>query len=485
MMKEHNKRFRINMIQIFITALMLISCCMFMPIDLLAKIRLPAIFGDNMVLQQQSNVAIWGTSNSNSAVVVTTSWNDRTYSVRSSDKGNWKIKVATPQAGGPFEINISDGGTFKLSNILIGEVWVCSGQSNMGMPMKGKRNQPVLGSQDAIAFSSNTNIRLFSVKMAISIKPLDDFDGKWEMCEPNNVAEFSATAYYFGRMLNKVLNVPIGLINASWGGTRIEPWMGENGFKNFDWISIPKVIPDDTFPQSPTIIYNAMIKPMVGYGIKGAIWYQGEANRNEPQQYQKLMVSLIENWRSEWGIGEFPFYFVQIAPFDYGSSGVNSAYLREAQLKASTAIPNIGMACIMDIGEKNCIHPSNKEVGSKRLGFLALAQTYGIKGIACQSPVLKNVEIIDETVKLTFDYAPNGLTSFGKELLCFESAGANRRFYPASAFITQVGVTVISPFVPKPVAVRYAFKNFIVGDLFNTEGFPVSSFRTDPWNLEE
>ncbi len=454
--------------------------------QLFAEVKLPSVFCDNMVMQQQTEAAIWGKANKNSTVSVTTSWNGKSYSTKASSDGSWKLKVATPKAGGPYEISISDGKSLKLRNVLIGEVWVCSGQSNMEMPVKGYKNQPVLGSSDAIALSANPNIRLFTVKKTTSLEPLDDFTGDWKTCVPENVYEFSATAYFFGLMLNKALNVPVGLINTSWGGTRIEPWISEMGCKNFDWVKLPEKKPvENLSPQTPTVLFNAMINPIVGYGIRGAIWYQGESNRNEPKEYQKLMPGLIENWRSVWGIGEFPFYFVQIAPFDYGSSGLNSAYLREAQLKASTAIPHIGMACIMDLGEKDCIHPAAKETGSKRLALLALSQTYGIKGITCQSPVLKEMKITESIVKLTFDNAPTGLTSYGKELACFEVAGANKRFYPAKAFITGTGITLISPSVPEPVAVRYAFKDFIVGDLFSTEGLPVSSFRTDDWDPEK
>ena len=451
-----------------------------------AEIRLPSIFCDNMVMQQQTEAAIWGKASKNATVKVSTSWNNKSYSTQASADGNWKLKVATPKAGGPYEISVSDGKALKLKNVLIGEVWVCSGQSNMEMPMKGFRNQPILGSSNAVALSSNTNIRLFTVKKATSLEPLDNFTGDWKLCEPENVYEFSATAYYFGLALNKALNVPIGLINTSWGGTRIEPWISEMGCKNFDWVKLPEKKPvENLSQQTPTVLFNAMINPIVGYGMRGAIWYQGESNRNEPQNYAKLMPGLIENWRSVWGIGEFPFYFVQIAPFDYGPSGLNSAYLREAQLKASTAIKNIGMASTMDTGEKDCIHPANKEASSKRLALLALAQTYGIKGIASQSPVLKEMKVAEGVVRLTFDNAPNGLTSWGKELSCFEVAGANKRFFPAKAFITGTGITVFSPSVAEPVAVRYAFKDFIIGDLFSTDGLPVSSFRTDEWEPEK
>ena len=451
-----------------------------------AEVKLPSIFCDNMVMQQQTQAAIWGKASKNATVSVSTSWNGKSYSAKASADGSWKVKVATPKAGGPYEITISDGKSLKLKNVLIGEVWVCSGQSNMEMPMKGYKNQPIMGGLDAIMLSSNPNIRLFSVKKATSVEPLDDFAGEWKLCEPENVAEFSATAYYFGLMLNKVLKVPVGLINTSWGGTRIEPWISEMGCKNFDWVKLPEKKPvENLSQQTPTVLFNAMINPIVGYGMRGAIWYQGESNRNEPKEYQKLMPGLIENWRSLWGIGEFPFYFVQIAPFDYGPTGLSSAYLREAQLKASTAIKNIGMACIMDIAEKDCIHPAAKETGSKRLASLALAQTYGIKGIACLSPVLKEMKADAGVVKLTFDNAPNGLTSYGKELSCFEVAGTNKRFFPAKAFITGIGITLISPSVAEPVAVRYAFKDFVVGDLFSTEGLPVSSFRTDEWEPEK
>jgi len=451
---------------------------------LYGEVKLPAIFGDNMVLQQQTQVAIWGTATKNATVKVITSWNKKTYSTKVAGDGKWKLKVATPSAGGPFNVTISDGKSLKLNNVMIGEVWVCSGQSNMEMPMKGYRNQPVTGSNEAIATSSNPSIRLFTVTKAKSLEALDDFTGAWKDCEPENVGEFSATAYYFGLMLNKALDVPIGLINSSWGGTRIEPWMSESGFKTFEFVTLPdKNQQGDLSPQTPTVLFNAMINPMVGYGIRGAIWYQGESNRNEADKYVKLMPGLVENWRSVWGVGEFPFYYVQIAPFDYGNTGLNSAFLREAELKASTAIPNIGMASIMDIGEKTCIHPADKATGGYRMAYLALAKTYGKSGFAYSGPILKDMIVEGSLVKLTFDHAVNGLTSYGKELSCFEVAGANQRFYPAKAIITGDGITLMSP-VDEPVAVRYAFKDFVVGDLFNIEGLPASSFRTDDWEMK-
>jgi sialate O-acetylesterase len=452
---------------------------------LFGEVKLPAIFGDNMVLQQKTDAALWGTAVNNGTVKVITSWNNKLYTVRSGSDGNWKVKVATPSAGGPYEISISDGKTLKLKNVLIGEVWVCSGQSNMEMPVKGYYNQPITGSNESIALSSNPGIRMFKVEKATSLQPVYDFTGGWQVCDPENVRQFSATAYYFGLFLNRALNVPVGLINSSWGGTRIEPWMSEAGIRNFDFISLPDKNQQGTLsPQTPTVLFNAMINPMVGYGIRGAIWYQGESNRNDADKYVKLLPGLVENWRSVWGVGDFSFYYIQIAPFDYGKNGLSSAYLREAQLKASTAIPNIGMACIMDLGEKDNIHPAAKRTGSERLALLSLTNTYGKSGFASSGPVLKDMTIEGAVVKLTFNNAENGLTSFGKELSCFEVAGANKRFFPANAIITDKGITMVCPYVTEPVAVRYAFKDFIVGDLFNIEGLPASSFRTDDWAAE-
>jgi sialate O-acetylesterase len=450
---------------------------------LYSGIKLPSIFGDNMVLQQQSDVAVWGKAAPGASVTVKTSWNGKSWSARADNNGYWKLKVSTPSAGGPYTVTISDGKPVTLKNVMIGEVWICSGQSNMEMPMKGYRNQPITGSNECVATCSNDQIRLITVPRVTSLIPLDDFTGSWKLCEPENVIDFSATAYFFGLMLNKTLKVPVGLICTAWGGTRIEPWISEAGIKNFDWVKLPDKSQDPkTYnQQTPTVLFNAMINPLAGYGIRGAIWYQGESNRNEPKQYQKLLPGLADNWRSVWGIGEFPFYYVQIAPFEYGPTGINSAFLREAQLKAVSEGKNMGMACIMDTGEIDNIHPANKKAAGDRLAYQALVKTYGKKGIACDGPVLKEMKIEGSLIKLTFDNAPNGIMSIGKELHCFEVAGANKRFYPAKAFVTNEGITLFCPPVAAPVAVRYAFRDFIVGDLFNIEGIPTSSFRTDDW----
>jgi sialate O-acetylesterase len=466
-------------------SLLSILVLFFLSIEVHAEIKLPAIFGDNMVLQQQTDAAIWGNATANKTVKVNTSWNKKSYSAKADSEGKWKLKVKTPSAGGPFSITISDGKTLKLNNVLIGEVWVCSGQSNMQMTMNGYHNQPILGSNEAIATSANNSIRLITIERDKNLEAQEDFSGSWLECTPENVGDFSATAYFFGRMIQKALGVPVGLITSSWGGTRIEPWMSESGIKNFDWVNLPdKNMEDDFSQQTPTVLFNAMISPMVGFAIKGGLWYQGESNRNEPSEYEKLMPGLIENWRAEWGIGDFSFYYCQIAPYDYGTNGLNSAFLREAQFKASTAIPNIGMASLMDAGEAHNIHPADKEAAGKRLAYLALAKTYNQKGFEYSGPVLKEMTVEGSVAKLTFDHAKYGLTTFGEELVNFKIAGKNKRFVPAKAFITREGISVVSPLVAKPVAVRYAFDDWVVGELFNNEGLPASSFRTDDWEIK-
>ena len=446
-----------------------------------AKIKLPSIFGDHMVLQQQTQAKLWGWAMPDTQVEVTTSWDKASYSVRSDKSGNWTIKLPTPIAGGPYNISITDGVKLMLKDVLIGEVWLCSGQSNMAMTMSGRHNQPVKGANKMIALSSNEKIRLFTVGQNTSHTPLDNLKGTWLKCKPENVVSFSATAYFFGKMLEEALNVPVGLICSSVGGSKIEPWIGQSGLTGFSWIDLSKEPKTSNVKHVPTLLYNAMINPIVGYRMRGVVWYQGEANRKEAKNYGKLLVGLVRNWREQWAIGDFAFYYCQIAPYDFLETNTNSAFLREAQLDAQDNISNSGMASLLDIGEKDCIHPANKEITGERLAYWALAKTYRIKGIGYSGPVLKKMNVEGRMVNLSFDNAENGLTSYGKELKNFRIAGEDRRFHPAKATITTDGISLYSSGVDKPVAVRYAFDDFVVGELFNIEGLPASSFRTDAW----
>ncbi|MBD1424168.1 sialate O-acetylesterase [Sphingobacterium arenae] len=447
-----------------------------------AKISLPSIFSDNMVLQQNSNVSIWGKAKAHVNVIVHTSWNNQKYTTRSDANGSWKLSVVSIKAGGPYQIKISDGEEMILDNVLLGEVWLCSGQSNMEMPVKGFRNQPTLHSADILLDADNPQIRLIRYDKTLSRTP--QYDAKstsWQISDAQSAKEFSAVGYQFAQELQRKLNVPIGMIMSTWGGTKIEAWMPEKALKSFPDIKIPDIADTAKITKNdPSVLYNAMVNPFLGYGIKGVLWYQGEANRSNYKQYDELMETMVKSWRKAWDIGEWPFYYVQIAPFKYDSTD-ESAFLREAQWKASTQIPNAGMVVSIDVGAENFIHPPDKTTISKRLVYWAMGNTYGMKGLAFATPVYKSHKINKDAVTISFSHAENGLTSFGKNLSAFEIAGEDKVFHPAKAKITGAGVVVQSENVKMPVAVRYAFKDWVVGDLFNNEGLPVSSFRTDNW----
>ncbi|MEO5683091.1 MAG: sialate O-acetylesterase [Chitinophagaceae bacterium] len=463
---------------------------LFSPFLVNAAIILPAFFGDNMVLQQQTAAAIWGGARPGSNVQITTSWNKKKYSVQADAAGKWKTTVNTPVAGGPFEISISDGVTLVLHNVLIGEVWLCSGQSNMEMPLKGFKDQPVSHSNDVVFNAGNNNIRLYIVPRSVKLQPQDTSkQSAWKIAAPETVANFSATAYYFGRLLQERLQVPVALINISYGGSSAEAWMSQSALQPFSEIKLPAAADSaKANNHTPGTLYNGMLHPFIGFTIKGCIWYQGESNYDRPDQYTSLFPAMIKGWRDEFNQGDFPFYYVQIAPYNYAqlppyNSGgkYNSAYLRDAQRKALAKINNSGMVVLLDAGEENSIHPANKEIVGRRLAYLSLAKTYAQKGFAGSSPGFDSLKINGNIATIQFTDAPNGLTSFGKPLANFEIAGADKIFRPAKAVIARGGVIVSSPDVKEPVAVRYAFKDFVVGDLFSTEGLPVSSFRTDDW----
>lgn len=460
------------------------------PLSLYAQVKLPSIFTNNMVLQQQSECAVWGWSEKGKNISVQTSWNRKNYSTKADASGRWKLKIATPVAGGPYNITISDGKPVTLNNILIGEVWLCSGQSNMEMPVKGFKGQPVIGSNEAILHSKNKNIRLYTVpRSSVTERQDNSKPSEWKEAGPEAVANFSATGYFFGRLLNQMLDIPIGLINVSYSGSFAEAWMSPEALNVYPDVKIPeKGDSIKAVSRTPTTLFNGMLYPIIGYGIKGAIWYQGESNYENPDRYETLFPRMVNEWRTLWGLGDFPFYFAQIAPYNYTQlppyymgGKYNSAFLRDAQRKAEKKIANSGMAVLMDIGEEDNIHPAHKQEGGERLALLALGKTYGLKGFGYASPSFDSTSVNGNIMNLNFQNVPNGLTTFGKKLTSFEIAGSDKVFYPAQAVLLRNSIAVSSPYVAKPVAVRYAFKDFIVGELFSTEGLPVPSFRTDNW----
>ncbi|MDR1676278.1 MAG: sialate O-acetylesterase [Tannerella sp.] len=448
-----------------------------------ADIKLPAVFSDNMVLQQQSAATVWGWAKPNAAVRVTTSWNGKSYSAKSDGTGYWKLKVQTPAASyTPYTLTVSDGKAVVLKNVLIGEVWICSGQSNMEMPMKGYGNQPIEGGPEAIAYSNQSGIRCFTVQKVSSAAPQDDCTGAWEVAGPQTTPDFTATGYFFGRLLNQVLNVPVGLIHTSWGASRIEAWMTPNSLKDIPEKPVPASDADIKNQNgTPTVLYNGMLHPLVGYGIRGAIWYQGESNRNEPELYVKMFDRMVREWRDLWGVGEFPFYYCQIAPYRYGD--LNSAYLREAQAQGLTTTSNTGMAVLMDAESLDCIHPPKKKDAGERMALWALAKTYGMEKMHYRSPEVKSFSVEGRVAIITFDYTGStGLTSYGREISHFAIAGKDRRFHAAKAALTGNTVYLFSPYVTEPVAVRYCFDDTSGAEIFTVEGnLPLSSFRTDDW----
>lgn len=445
-----------------------------------AQTQMPGFFSNNMVLQQKEEVSIWGQDLPSTTITLSGSWGEKV-TTQSGESGKWKAQLTTPEAGGPYTLEVTGSRKIILSNVMIGEVWLCSGQSNMQMPVKGFINQPVNNSNQAISKSKNHQIRLFNAQRNASLQQLKDVGGQWTLANPSTVKNFSATAYFFGRKLEQILDVPVGLIHTSWGGSRIEAWMDARTLSDFPSAEIPERVPRLKKQKKPTLLYNAMLHPFVGYTMKGVIWYQGESNHAEPLKYKKLFPAMIRSWRDQWQQGKFPFYFVQIAPFNYKK--VNSAFLREAQLHTMQTTENTGMAVTMDIAQCNRIHPREKEKVGERLAYWALSKSYAMEGIACSGPVYRDMEQTDERkIKLTFDHATNGLSGFGKKITGFEIAGKDSVFHPARARINRdKTVSLWSKQVEYPVAVRYGFKNCPEATLFNVSGLPASSFRTDNW----
>ena len=458
--------------------------------NLNAQIELGPLFSDDMILQRNSQVPIWGSTKGNEKISIISSWNNNEVITKADNNGNWTAYISTPDAGGPYKIKISSKkNILNLTNVLIGEVWVASGQSNMQMALYGGGREPVLRSIDMIAQAKNPNIRLFTVKHNSSISPIKELKGKWLVSSPANVSAFSAVGYSFADYLNKVLDIPIGIINTSWGGTPAEAWTDKKTLdSNFEKSQIRNNHKDKVVQHNPSGLFNAMINPLIPFKIRGAIWYQGEGNVSRANNYTKLMNKMIEGWRSNWGQGSFPFYFVQLAPFSYnGINNTASAYLREAQLHTMLQTENTGMAVTLDIGSEKTIHPPEKILVGKRLAYWALVKDYNLGGISFSGPIYKSLNINGDKVIVNFDYAQNGITSYNKAIVGFEIAGEDKIFYPANAKVirgygsNRSKLEVSSDSVKKPVAVRYGWKNYLKGNLYNTQGLPASSFRSDNW----
>ena len=454
-----------------------------------AQIELSNLFSDNMVLQQESHVNLWGKAKKNQELIIYTSWSGKIIRTIVKDDGSWEVKIKTPSAGGPYNIQVTcDGETKTINNVLIGEVWLASGQSNMEMTLSGNNREPVNGSLDAIANSNNTKIRFFNVKVKVSEERIDDIDGEWLEANFKNTPNFSAVAYSFAKYLNQVLDIPFGIINSPKDGSVAEAWISQDVLKKITTnkeLSYYAKQPHN----NPSVLFNGMINAIIPFTIKGVIWYQGEGNSGRYKNYMKLMNGLIKNWRDEWGLGDFPFYFVQLAP--NGSrgqgNGTSQAFLREAQLRTMLSVENTGMAVTLDIGSTITNHPPEKLLIGKRLAYWALAKNYGFNGLPHSGPVYESMKVKNNKVYVNFKFAKNGVTSYGKPLSGFEIAGEDKIFYSADASIdphwsagweNRSVLTLSNKNVPNPLYIRYGWKNYIEGALYNVEGLPASSFRS-------
>ena len=496
-----------------------------------AEIRLPSIIGDHMVLQQGVPIRIWGWAQARERIDVRLS--ALVASAVAGQDGLWEAILPAQKADGmSLELTISSSVSRPVSrkDIVVGEVWVCSGQSNMEMAMAATFTPtPELVRADI------PGLRLFHVPRKTSVVPVDDIEATWETCRPDSLRSFSAVAYFFGLELHRRLQVPVGLVESAWGGTRIEPWTPPAGFKSVPelmpllsdlgklqaeyakdlgkalpdidaWTKavrtaiagnapippLPKLpVPPSDNPQAPATLFNGMIHPLRNFGIRGAIWYQGEANLNDGLLYEKKMEALIKGWRETWGLGDFPFYYVQIAPFNYGVEPDAAKtdtpdfsrlpLLWEAQRNA-LRIPNTGMAVVSDITNLTDIHPQNKKDVGYRLALWAKARTYGETGLVPSGPLFRSMAVEDDKVRITFDYAGSGLMSIDNgPLTWFEIASSDRTFVKAFAEIDGHTVLVSNPRISRPEAVRFAWNQIAVANLANREGLPASPFRTDRW----
>lgn len=460
------------------------------------KVWLPQILSDHSVLQRDSDVNLWGKAAASSRVDISVSWSKNKLSVTSDKDGNWIISVRTP--GGsytPHTITVKDkDGAVTLSDILIGDVWLCGGQSNMEMPMKGFDSCPVEGSLEDILSSGKMRDRIREVKIphAGDETPQDTVAGRWRVSSPETTVDMTAAGWYFAATLNAALDIPIGLVACNWGGSAVESWLPKDIVYSYPENTIvgekysPGKLPQGWYHHStPIVMYNGMIYPIRHYTLKGFIWYQGETNVGRHQFYAERLATMVKTWRDLWGQGDLPFYEVELAPYFCGDAqGISSALLREAQHKAVELIPNSGCVSTNDLAypyEYDQIHPCKKRQVGQRLAMLALNKTYGMSRIPCAGPVFKDMKIEGNVVTVFFNNTQRGLSPW-HNIEGFELAGEDKVFHPAKAERRNHWSVVLKcDEVSAPVAVRYCFRNFQIGTLTGELGLPAIPFRTDNW----
>ena len=486
-------------------------------VSLSAKVSTPSIFGDHMVLQRNHDNPVWGWADAGEKVTV--SIGGQAHTTKADRDGDWSVTLDPLPAGGPHRLTIKGKNTITYDDVLVGEVWICSGQSNMAWPVQNSYDG------DLVALTANhAGIRLISVPQVGTQEPQKDFNAEWAHAAPDTVKDFSAVGYRFGLQLHQALGVPVGLIDNAWGGSAAEAWIRRDVLRKdkrysellgrwketeatYDhakavadyeakiakWEKDGKQGTRPRAPRNPLVgqhrpanIYNGVLKPTIGYGIKGAIWYQGEANAGRAYQYRHLFPLMIQHWRDEWGQGDFPFYYVQLADFRDRVSEPQEAdwpELREAQTMTMDKLRHTGQAVIIDVGEGRDIHPRDKHTVANRLARWALARDYGLD-VPHQSPRYKSMKVTGSKISVDFDHVgARGLYTFDtREPVGFSIAGKDQKFFWASARIVDKDtIEVWSDSVENPVAVRYAWANNPDCNVFSREGLPATPFRTDDW----
>ena len=446
----------------------------------MAAVKLPAAFSSHMVLQRDQPVPVWGWDDPGTKVTVSLAGKSAT--AVAAEDGRWRLSLPALAAGGPHDLFVRGSDTLELTDVLVGEVWLCSGQSNMEWPVRASLNAP-----QEIANADHPRIRHIKIRHTPAATPQTDVGSSgWQVCSPDTVGLFTAVGYYFARQLEQELDVPIGLIGCNWGGTRIEPWIPPVGFQ-----SVPALrdVAEQlgSFPrrnkagkaihQSPLALYNGMVHPLVPYAIRGVLWYQGESNNGEGMVYHEKMKALIAGWRSLWQRPEMPFYYVQLAPFHYRGDPTRLAGIWEAQL-ATLSVPNTGMAVTVDIGNLRNIHPINKQEVGRRLALWALAGPYQRQKLVHSGPLFRSLEREGGKVRIAFDHVGAGLVSRdGKPLSWFTVAGEDGECVEATAEIDGDTLVVWAESVARPTAVRFAWNQDAQPNLSNADGLPASPFR--------
>ncbi|GHU98439.1 9-O-acetylesterase [Bacteroidia bacterium] len=455
------------------------------------SLKLPSLICDNMVLQQQSQTKLWGGSEPFNKISATCSWDNHTYSATCDKDGQWTMSIRTPQAGGPYSINFSTirgGDKVAIKNVYIGEVWICSGQSNMAHPVKGHSQQPVDGSQQAIAESVNyPGIHIFKLPLTPADTPQEYCGGRWlTPSDKDAVANTAAVAWFYAVELYKKLNIPIGIIQSSWGSARIEAFMSPEAIAEAGGIDVETLKGLELVQKRPSLIYNGMIYPLHNYAARGFIWFQLPANRADYKNYPAALTSMIRSWRALWGEGDMPFINTQDALFSWDGSADKTTLplIVEKQFDVRGKIPHYWIATSTDLGDAKVPHHPQKPVHGYRMALLALEHVYGVKGLHADAPDFGSVTFGAGKATVAFTNAGDGLVCKGDRVLAFELAGADRKFYPAEAAIINGSnvVEVSSKDVPSPVALRYAFRNYCLVSLYNKYGQTPRSYRTDKWD---